>query len=289
MSIPARSPLPPGFQFSQGSLQDYIDCHRRFQLRYLVQLAWPAVESEPVLESERFMQQGARFHRMVQQHLLGISAERLAMLAKDEDLLRWWENYLRATNPSGAQEPKGIFPEVSFSTAIGNFRLVAKYDLVVVSTDGRLVIVDWKTSRRRPRRQWLAERLQTRVYPYVLVQAGAQFLQRETIQPDQVEMVYWFADFPEQPERFVYTVQDFRQDEMYLQGLVDEIAFRGSQGEFELTSQEACCAYCVYRSLCERGVQAGMLEEMPEESDVGLSTSGEQVFLDFEQIAEIEF
>jgi hypothetical protein len=100
----------------------------------------------------------------------------------------------------------------------------------------------------------------------VLVQAGAQFLQRETIQPDQVEMVYWFADFPEQPERFVYTVQDFRQDEMYLQGLVDEIAFRGSQG-----------------------VQAGMLEEMPEESDVGLSTSGEQVFLDFEQIAEIEF
>jgi hypothetical protein len=106
MSIPARSPLPPGFQFSQGSLQDYIDCHRRFQLRYLVQLAWPAVESEPVLESERFMQQGARFHRMVQQHLLGISAERLAMLAKDEDLLRWWENYLRAKNPSEAQEPK---------------------------------------------------------------------------------------------------------------------------------------------------------------------------------------
>ena len=44
--------LPPTFQFSQNSLQDYVDCPRRFQLRYLLRQPWPAVESEPLSEYE---------------------------------------------------------------------------------------------------------------------------------------------------------------------------------------------------------------------------------------------
>jgi hypothetical protein len=53
--------LPLDFQFSQGSLQDYVDCRRRFQLRYLDQLAWPAVEAEPLLEHEqRYLRNDSR-------------------------------------------------------------------------------------------------------------------------------------------------------------------------------------------------------------------------------------
>jgi len=37
--------LPTGFRFSQASLQDYVDCPQRFQLRYLAALQWPAVEA----------------------------------------------------------------------------------------------------------------------------------------------------------------------------------------------------------------------------------------------------
>ena len=44
------SNLPADFHFSQGSLQDYVDCPRRFQLRYMMKLAWPAVEAEPAVE-----------------------------------------------------------------------------------------------------------------------------------------------------------------------------------------------------------------------------------------------
>jgi hypothetical protein len=38
---------------SQSSLQDYNDCPRRFELRYLQQLAYPAIETEPALENEK--------------------------------------------------------------------------------------------------------------------------------------------------------------------------------------------------------------------------------------------
>src|SRR5512140_2479670 len=75
-----KSELPASFNFSQSCLQDYSDCPRRFQLRYIEKLAWPAIEVEPILESERRQQAGQQFHRMVQQHLIGLPMEKLNRL-----------------------------------------------------------------------------------------------------------------------------------------------------------------------------------------------------------------
>jgi len=175
--------LPTDFQFSQGSLQDYVDCPRRFQLRYLLRLAWPAVKAEPALENERHLQQGAAFHRLIHQHLLGIAPERLSSTVTDADLRRWWRNYLE----HGARDlPATRHPEVVLSAPMGGYRLIAKYDLIAVDAGRRGVIVDWKTSRRRPRRRWLAERLQTKVYPYLLVRAGSHLNAGQPFEPEQV-------------------------------------------------------------------------------------------------------
>jgi hypothetical protein len=45
--------LPGDFQFSQASLQDYVDCPKRFPLCYLMKLSWPAIQAEPVSEHEQ--------------------------------------------------------------------------------------------------------------------------------------------------------------------------------------------------------------------------------------------
>ena len=157
--------LPTDFQFSQGSLQDYVDCPRRFQLRYLLRLQWPAIEAEPPLENERHLQQGAAFHRLVHQHILGVPLEKLSPPVADPDLRRWWHNYSTADL---ALSPSR-YPEIVLSAPMGAYRLVAKYDLVTVDPGRGASILDWKTSRKRPKRKWLAERLQTKVYPYLLV------------------------------------------------------------------------------------------------------------------------
>lgn len=274
--------LPADFLFSQGSLQDYVDCPRRFQLRYLLRLAWPAAEAEPALENERHLQQGAAFHRMIHQHLLGIAPERLSSAATDADLRRWWRSYLER---GLAELPPSRYPEVVLSAPIGGHRLVAKVDLVAVDPGRRVVVVDWKTSRRRPRRSWLAGRLQTRVYPYLLVRAGSHLNAGQPFAPEQVEMVYWFADFPADPERFAYDAAQYDADAVYLAALVEEIAGLGDE-DLPLTIEERRCRYCVYRSLCRRGVRAGAFDEAEEEmgggDDFGIS-------LDFEQIAELEY
>ncbi len=302
--------LPTDFQFSQASLQDYVDCPRRFQLRYLLRLAWPAVEAEPALENERHLQQGAVFHRLVHQHVLGLPPDQLSSMVTDEDLRRWWHNYL-AEPP--ADLPPSRYPEVVLSAPVGGHRLVAKYDLVAVAPSAssgqapsamlragagqRVIIVDWKTSRQRPRRKWLAGRLQTRVYPCLLVRAGSHLNAGRPFEPEQVEMVYWFADFPGNPEHFPYDAAQYDADGAYLTSLIEEIkelALSLSKGlgdeDFPLTTQERCCRYCAYRSLCRRGVGAGVFDEADNEAGDELDWGDDFDFaLDFEQVAEIEY
>jgi hypothetical protein len=280
--------LPPDFQFSQRNLQDYVDCRRRFQLRYLQGLVWPAVEVEPHLEHEQRMQSGSAFHRLVQQHLLGVPPERLsAMLGSgSDDLQRWWENYLGYFLDLAI--PQDRLVEATLSAGIGAYRLVAKYDLIYWEGDqagSKVTILDWKTSLRHPPRSWLAERLQTRVYPYLLVNAGASYAGQERIKPDQIEMIYWFAEHPDEPERFAYDSQGYQLDHEYLSGLVHEIE-KLTEDEFTLTDDESLCGYCTYRSLCNRGLGAGSLDQIDYEQE----DDGEDDFtLDFDHIAEIEF
>src|SRR5215211_6974491 len=150
---------------SQSSLQDYMDCAQRFKLRYLDRLSYPAAETEPTLENEKHQQEGEYFHRLVQQNLIGIPAEQIAKFANTPNLQRWWENFqsskdltgLRAVYPNqveGERDLSGLYPEATLSAPLGKHRLLAKYDLIAVR-NGKAIIYDWKTYRKRPRNEWL--------------------------------------------------------------------------------------------------------------------------------------
>lgn len=280
--------LIENFQFSQANLQDFMDCRRRFQLRYLQHVVWPAVESEPILESERFLLQGARFHRMIQQHLVGVPADRLSGFAEDEDLGRWWENYLAFAHHLDDQQGQyRLYPEIALTASLGKHSLVAKCDLIIADQEGMATIYDWKTSRKRPKRHWLESRLQTRVYLYSLVRAGAHLNRGQAFSPEKVEMVYWFADFPGQPERFTYSLEQYQADEQVLLDLIQTVEGLDETG-FPLTTNDRACRYCVYRSLCGRGVQAGMVGDQ-EDTVLEEGTETQEFEIDFDQIAEIEF
>ncbi len=277
--MPSPDALPPAFQFSQNSLQDYIECARRFQLRYVEGTRWPAIQSEPVEEHEKFVEQGVEFHLLVQRHLLGIPAEKLTPL--DRPLAEWWEAYLRFPPPDLPAETRE--PEVQLSVPLGNHRLLAKFDLLATKPGKRAVIVDWKTTRQRPPRSVLAARLQTRVYPFVLVEGGAHHF-GGPFAPEQVTLVYWFAGAPTDPEIFPYSSSLHEENRTYLNGLVSEI-LAYDHGAWPLTANEFHCKYCVYRSLCNRGVQAGQVDA----AGFGTDEVDFDFDLDLEHIDEIAF
>jgi hypothetical protein len=300
--------LPTNFRFSQASLSDYLDCPRRFQLRYLLEQAWPAVEAEPLLERERLAELGRRFHRLIQQHVEGLSAETLTESIGEPELARWWQSYLASLNttlhdlpaqrraeaalsipiaasslrgaPSATKQSLGQSAETASQTTLavtGGYRLTAHFDLIA-SDDDRAVIVDWKTEHRQPTRDQLLQRVQTRVYRYVL--ANAQ--QRP---PGTVSMIYWFAhaERPAQPIALPYDAAQHAADYRFLIDLIGEIEQRAAQaGEWDKTPNERKCAYCIYRSLCDRGVHAGISD--PDEEDFDLVAR-----INIEQIDAIEY
>jgi predicted RecB family nuclease len=269
------SPLPRlSLDFSQSSLQDYADCPRRFQLRYLDKTQWPAIETEPSQEVEARQREGLEFHRLVHQHLVGISAEELAKSAGSGQVRAWWENYRAADlNLQGW----ALKSELVLHSTIGEHRLVAKYDLIALQ-DGRASIYDWKTWARRPSNAWLERRWQTRVYRALLVKGGAVLNGGRPFLPEAVSMTYWFAAFPDEPAAFSYDSVRLDEDWTAIETLIAEVIDRQS---FPLTEDRRRCRFCIYRSYCDRGERAGEWQDPGDEAsaepyrDAGFDESAE--------------
>lgn len=274
--------IEPGFVFSANSLQDYLDCPRRFELRYLLKLAWPAVESEPALKFEKHMLLGKQFHQLAQQYLNGIESSLLTENILDSDLSIWFGNWLGYI---GEKKFKYKYIEFPLRAVIGDFQIMAVYDLIATTEIGGLLILDWKTSIKIPKKENLAQRAQTMLYPYVAAEAVSRFIPEESILPQQVQMEYVFVSHSDlNTIGFSYTPEQHISTQQYLQELIHEITMRES-GEFESCQDERRCKFCVYRSLCERGELAGSMDEI-EEAGVGEDSL---LHLDFDFQDEIAF
>ena len=249
---------------SQSSLQDYVDCPRRFELRYLLDLRWPAFETPQALELEMSQQRGHDFHHLLHQHAMGVAAEVLESTIEDPTIHRWWRNYLawQERNLPAARQA-----ELTLTTSLrlrgdGSTLLAAKYDLLTRLADGTMLIIDWKTGRLQ-RRAILANRLQTIVYRYVLARAGAWMNGGQPVAPEQIRMIYWFAEDGSTVE-LPYSAELQRQDEERLLTIIGEMFERF---EFPLVSDERVCRFCTYRTHCARTVEPATLDEWAAEGD----------------------
>lgn len=277
--------LPIDFHFSASNLQDYVTCERRFLLKYIEQLLWPALPSQPVQEQEKHMQNGVLFHQFVYQYLLGIPVEQIEALIRDLDVLQWWHNFL----VQFPDEMRGQFvaQEYTLHGILNGFPLLAKLD-AIHRQDDIWTIFDWKTGFHLPKVKTMQDKIQSRLYPYMLAKFGARLNQDQPIPLHHIRMVYWFPEFPEEAIQFTYSEHQYQEDEAMLSSLMQAISAKAS-AEFLLTENERNCIYCVYRSLCGRGTAAGEFSAQAEDEPSGDALDQLLDNLDFDQIAEIAF
>lgn len=276
--------LPENFQFNQKSVAEFIHCKRRFKHVYIDELTWPAVEIDLDHEIEKRAILGARFHKAIQQYFVGIPAEIIKNNLNDSLLETWWDNFKKSL-PKLIKSDDNPVPEVTIISNILDQRVVVKLDLMVIRADGRRIIYDWKTSQKRSNRTILRNHIQTRVYPFVLVSAGKFVYPWQEISPEQVEMVYWFSEHTENPERIMYSKNQFEKDSAFITKIIKEIMAL-PENEFFKTEEKKRCSYCVYRSLCDRGIVAG---GFPDEEKLEIEETVDSIHLDFDQISEIEY
>lgn len=226
--------------FTQSRLQDYVDCPYRYSLRYIERVESPSVQAEPVYEFEQAVDRGTTFHRLVQQYLLGVSAETIERRIQDERVLQWWSQFL---NEGLTDLPARRLPEITLMARLGDTPFSAKLDLLALEP-GRVVIVDWKTLRK-PSASRLEARLQTKVYRWVVSQAASEIL-GSAVAPEDIQMRYWFAGDLSPRIDFSYSHDEMLSDERELTSLVQKIR---QDNEFLRTDDENTCRVCAYRSI----------------------------------------
>ncbi len=244
--------LPSDFIFSQNSLQHYVDCKRRFFLEEIEGLDWPANQSEPVRIQEERMKAGTLFHLLCRQYLTGIPAQVIEESIDSDEMTRWWRAFLSL----GLQPSGNLWPEKAITLPFSGFRLTAHFDLLLQKPTGQYAIYDWKTNLKQPAMPRLAERMQTKIYPLVL----HTFLAQQGKAPEEIEMTYWYPEFPQQPQPFRFDAKAIAGFQVELQRLIEEIA-QNPDDDFAMTEHLATCRYCQYRSYCNRGTSAGEFNE----------------------------
>jgi hypothetical protein len=270
-------------QLNQTSLQDFLDCPRRFELGFLNDTRWPAAYSSPLSRYEILTEIGTKFHLLCQQFFIGIDPALISSSITDPDLLILWQSFL----PYG----RTLLPYPSASEQIlripyHDHYLLAKYDLIIQISSEEYLIIDWKTSPKKPSRTALANRVQTYLYPFIFQQAGKDLFAADEIQPSMIKMQYWYPLADEPEEFFPYSEALHRDSSLTIESLIAQIKdLVSSSQQFPLTDDHTHCKYCIFRSFCERGLET---DQIPPGTDIE-SEDLSNVHFDFDLIKEIEF
>ena len=160
------------------------------------------------------------------------------------------------------------------------------------SRTGDGIIVDWKTNRKRTAPATLRQRLQSQIYPYLLVEAG-QNMPWGPLLPSQVEMRYWFTAAPDEPTRLPYDAAQHAANHQLLQRIIGQILASRDIEDFPLVpdtdaNRARLCAYCAYRSRCDRGIVPGNLDDLADLDDLIHDPTGDLEF-SLEDIPELAF
>lgn len=245
---------------SAAALSTYQICPLRFRYRYIDNLYWSRQWGAPP-EERRGLERGQNFHLMARRFYSGLEPAAVADPVEQTEL-EGWLALLAGFRTRTFDE--AFFPELDLRLNRPGFRLMAKFDLVAVSSDGRATIYDWKTERKLPTRTYLTKAPQTLVYRYMLCAAGGQYSPRGKFRPEEISMVYWNPMYPHRWHRLEYSQAQFEKDDQHLQNLIAQI-LRTPREMFIATTDEGACRRCEYQMICH-GRRAEQVEADDEEA-----------------------
>ncbi len=232
--------------FSQAALGTYQICPLRFRYRYLDDLYWSALwGTDPA--DRAAAERGQTFHLIARRYYAGLAPGLPPEDPVEPSDHSRWLTYLQAFLPH--RPGPAYYPELELRLDRPGLRLQARFDLLVVEPGGRATIYDWKTEARPARRTYFRQSMQTLLYRFLLCAAGGAYSPTGAFAPEQVAMVYWFAQRPERWERFEYTAAEYARDERFVRELIAQIS-RTPREQFLATTEPKVCERCEYRSIC---------------------------------------
>lgn len=237
--------VKPLIRLSQSYLQTLETCPRKFQYTYLEQLNPPLNPLE-----QEGLTWGSNFHLIMQQRELGLPVEPL--IATDTEMEKAIAALLTAA-------PELFLPQVqSWRSAeypltweFQGYLFTVIYDLFL-ATPTTAQIIDWKTYNKPKDAQFLAQQWQTKLYLYILAEAGGY-------DPTQITMSYWFVkNTPPKKVTITYSQELHQQTQQELTDLLEDLStyleqYQSQGREFsQVSSSAGFCLSCSFAARCDR-------------------------------------
>jgi len=233
-------------RLSQGQLNLLERCPRQFQHTYLQQLNSPL---NPEYQEGQTL--GSRFHRLMQQQIMGLPIE--SFLQEDSQLQTWMTAFAVAAPEILTSADNEAFRDSEHYRTLhfSDYLLTVIYDLLIAD-NSKAQIFDWKTSPKPPNKRNLEKNWQTRLYLYVLVQTSEY-------PPENISMTYWFVQSEGKPQsiKFSYNTAAHEQTTKKLNQLLSKLTYwleRYQQGEEfpQVAEGNKACEYCQFATRCDR-------------------------------------
>jgi len=241
---------------SRARLVDFIDCPRRFELRYLRQLAWPTVPLDE--ETAVSLQNGQQFHNLLERHFLHLPID---SSASPSTIANWYRTFQQSEMvlPTGDH-----LPELTLTVPLGDYFLTGRFDLLIRETkkNGRLHLFDWKTGHPRSEAALRAD-WQTRLYLAMVVESG-KAITPNPITPENVSITYWYVNEPNAPRRIQYDTAWHKRNWAEIEEICQQLTVNNKQlttndqpSAWEKTVDLDHCRRCAYQIFCDRqnGIQ----------------------------------
>ena len=248
------------YAISQGHLNIWETCQRKYQYKYLEELSLP--EADPHRQASLLL--GSNFHLLMQQMDLGLDVSVLAQ--SDRQLQKW----LKAFNESPPTMIEGdrlcehrrtweiCCPAKLDQDLDSDFKdsgdrhqayfvLTAIYDLLILGKE-QAQILDWKTHQKAIPQSQLEHNWQTRLYLYLLAKTT-------DFEPEQLSMTYWFANGADSVV-INYRAADYDRTDRDIKKMLTAIAQAKDYPQVDISSHK--CEYCEFRDRCDRPHQQNL-------------------------------
>lgn len=257
-------------QISQSQIQSFQECHWQYFLAHVQKLAWPTPVTPAFQKNAENLRLGKAFHLYVHRTIQGILPT--VHTAPEPAIAKWIENFI-AFNP--LPENAVIYSEKEVTMLSDDFIWLGEFDALAIQ-ENQLTIFDWKTSAKPGNEKTLRASPQTRLYLYLLFENRFRFAANKELMAENLEILYWYPNFPTAPVRIQYSHEQALADEAYLRHTANSM--RSDKPEdYPQTTDENKCARCRFQTFCHRGTDLQDVDTDEMDSDWFFSGPDEEI------------
>lgn len=241
------------FLFSQNSINTYRSCPLKFKFKYVDKLNWKQ-DDEGSRDYYENLKLGSDFHLICERYFSNIPTG--IEFLNNEEFNIWLEKIKRLMP---LKDDKLYLPEYEVRYSLNNFKIQAKFDLVVVDKDS-ISIWDWKTENRKIEYKDVENRVQTLVYLFLASETIGKIYNLD-IDYENIKLSYYQPEYYNEPITITYSNEKHKINKKQLENYIENILNTNYDEEKNIKNIKHC-KFCEFNKLCNNeAVNYSTLEE----------------------------